>query len=151
MARRKVTKKQAPDALDMPLARGRVAKSSLVFNDGRAFLQLGNLEAPTVWGLALARTTKSTGEEMAASFDPMGSRHVVAFKDVPAEFNPAPDTMAPGPAIDGQTEFGLQTDDDHEYFVSKFGDLVGVIRVKRNANGGWAAGLSKSLIPPMTR
>lgn len=146
MSRRKVTKKATLDALDMPLARGRVAKSSLVFNDGHAFLQLGNLEAPTVWRLGLARTSKSTGEEMAESFSVLGSRHVLAFKEVPAEFNPAADTMAPGPAIDGQTEFGLQTEDDHEYFVSKFGDLVGVVRIKRSA-GGWSAGLSKSLVP----
>ncbi len=145
--RRAVKKKAGLDPLDMPLAKGRVAKSSLVFNDGRAFLQIGNLETPVVWVLGLARTAKSTGEEMAASFDPLGSRHVVAFKEVPAEFNPPAASMAAGPAIDGQTEFGLQTDDDHEYFVSKFGDLVGVVRIKRNAGGGWSAGLSKSLTP----
>lgn len=142
--RRKVTKRAS---LDMPLAKGRVATSKLVFTDDGCILALANLENPVQWRFQLARSFTTKAADLAASFNPYGSRHNVLFKDVPAA-QLAPDNMLPAgaPAIDGQTEFGLQTDDDHEYFVSKFGDLVGVLRVKRTP-AGWSAGLSKSLVP----
>lgn len=150
MGRQKVTKNAAalPERLrDMPLAKGRVAKSSLVFYEGGAELRLGNLERPIVWKLALARQAKSEATAMAESFSAFGNRHVHAFKDVPAM--PAEQSPAIGPsvAIDGLTEFGLQTDDDHEYFVSKFGDLVGIVRIARKNGGSWTASLAKTLVP----
>lgn len=149
--RRQVAKDAGPRAvnpearlLDMPLAKGRVAKSAFAFYEGGAELRLGNLEEPLVWKLALARIAKSDGAAMAASFHPLGSRHTHVFKDVPAM--PSNDPATAAAAIDGQTEFGLLTEDDKEYFISKFGDLVGIVRIARKANG-WVAGMSKSLVP----
>lgn len=160
VARRKVTKSEAsllnglgkpPPSTerlqDMPLAKGRVAKSSLVFYEGGAELRLGNLEHPIAWRLDLARIAKSSAQDLAAGFSPLGSRYVRAFKDLPASPHEAAPVAGPSVQLDGQTEFGLQTDDDHEYFVSKFGDLVGVVRIARKANGTWSASLAKSLIP----
>jgi hypothetical protein len=146
--RRKVAKQQAVTLLDMPLAKGRVAKSALVFHDGLAVLRLKNLEQPISWKLHLARDPRTPAADLAKSFSAFGSRHVHAFKDVPAEFSPPMADLAagPSPAIDGVTEFGLQTEDDHEYFMSKFGDLVGIVRITRKA-GGWSANLSKTLVP----
>lgn len=136
---------------DMPLAKGRVAKASLVFKSDATSLVLRNLEEPIAWKLGIMRLTKAAPAVLAKAFDPAGSRHMRAFKDVPA----APD-LAPGSpampaadaaaAIDGSAEFGLQTDDAKEYFLSKFGDLVGIITVKRGPTG-WSAGLSKSNVP----
>ena len=142
--RRKVAKRSV-SLLDMPLPKGRVAKSRLVFGEGHAVLEMGNLEESVCWKLDIGRTRTTKAEDIAATFSPFGARHCVVLKDVPAMPAAAPPPGAP--AIDGLTEFGLQTDDDHEYFVSKFGDLVGVLRVKRNAAGGWSAGLAKTLLP----
>lgn len=155
MARRRIAKDAAaalPFAeerlLDMPLSPGRVAKGHLVFAPEATYLHLGNLEDGLTWSLALARTAKAVPGAMAASFHPLGSAHVRAFHDVPASpiaVMKLPE--GPVPAIDGSTEFGIQTPDDHEYFLSKFGDMVGIVRVKRKKDGNWSAGLAKSNVP----
>ncbi len=135
--------------LDMPLTKGRVAKALLVLGS-QSFLSMDNLapEAPVMWRLGLARTEKSDAASMAESFSAFGSRHVNALSaGVAAE--PALVAKIPeggAPAIQGNSEFGLQTPDEHEYFLSKFGDLVGIVIVKRTAKG-WSAGLSKSTVP----
>lgn len=50
---------------------------------------------------------------------------------------------APG----GQIETGLHTDTEKEMFVSKYGDLVGVVRMKRKDDGSWSASMMKSNLP----
>ncbi len=135
--------------LDMPLPKGRVAKAHLVFGPTYSVLSMSNLEGGDLfWKLGLARTAKADAQDMAASFNVFGSRHVNSLAaGVPAE--PATVIKVPeggAPALDGVSEFGLQTPDVHEYFLSKFGDLVGVVLVKRTATG-WSAGLAKSNVP----
>lgn len=131
---------------DMPLAKGRVAKAALAFTERAAFLTLTNLEEPLTWQLALVRTAKAEPVQIASSFSVVGSRFVRPFHDVPAQPTAkAPDASAP--AIGGNAEFGLQDDGDHEYFLSKFGDLVGVVRIKRKEDGGWSATMAKTLTP----
>lgn len=153
MPKTRVTKRSgiAIRHLDMPLPRGRQAKSLLVFGRDASYFQLGNLldEGPVLWTLQLARTEKATAEEMAESFSPHGSRFVNSLMaGVPAA--PSEGELPAGAdltAIDGLTEFGIQTSDDHEYFLSKFGDLVGVLRIQRKQDGTWKAGLEKSNLP----
>lgn len=136
--------------LDMPLAKNRAAEGLFIFRKGEAFLQLDNLEESIVWKLDLVRKD-APADVLADSFTPYGGRNTNALADgVDAE--PAPDMPDLGEAadaatIDGITEFGLQAPDDHEYFLSKFGDLVGVLRIQRKEGGDWKASLSKSNVP----
>ncbi len=136
--------------LDMPLAKGRVAKGMLVFGQDAAYLQLNNLEEPLLWKLDIARTAKSSSDQMAESFSPLGSRHVhplISPNSVNASAVSEPLAATVGKAVPGLTEFGMQLPDDKEYFLSKFGDLVGVLRVQRKEDGQWKASLSKSNVP----
>lgn len=132
---------------EMPLSNRRVGEGALVFKATCAELHIPNLEEPIVWQLDIV---KKAGEpsRIADAFDQLGSRYTRALKDVPAlplDAPPAP--AAPGSAIAGATEFGLQTDGDHEYFLSKFGELCGIIRVQQKADGSWKAGLCKTNLP----
>lgn len=130
----------------MPLANRQVAPGSLVFKSTHAELHVGNLEDPVVWKLDL---TRRPGEpaDVAKSFGFLGSRYTHVLKDVPAQLLDQVAEAAPGATISGLTELGLQTDEDHEYFLSKFGELCGVIRVQRKADGSWKAGLAKTNLP----
>lgn len=134
--------------LDLPLPRGRTAPAAFVFGKSASYLRLDNLGEPLFWRLALARTAKADGDAVAAGFDPNGSRAARAFAE-PNAVDAAPEEPAEelAAAINGVAEYGLQTADDHEYFLSKFGDLVGVIRVKRKGDDGWSATMAKSNVP----
>jgi len=133
--------------LDMPLAKRRRVPGAFLFQKGEVRLQIDNLEdGALIWKLDLARTEKDEPADLAGSFGPEGGRHTRPFDDVQATLeDAAPDVIAE--TIDGLTEFGIQTKDDHEYFLSKFGDLVGVLRIQRKEDGSWKAGLSKSNVP----
>lgn len=157
MPRTRIEKKHADPTplaerlLDMPLARKRAAKSVLTLADGgAAYLTLNNLEAPLTWRLGLGRTSKAEAADLLDALGPDGSRHLNAMAEPDAvAAEPAEDFTPPAQSlgVTGSTEFGLQTDGDHEYFVSKFGDLAGIIRIKRKDGGAWSAQLAKSNIP----
>lgn len=138
--------------MDMPLARGRMAKASLSFTTSMGYLALDNLEAPLVWELDLLRPVAKSD----AGFEPprpevslFGNREVRALagvSDIPATLVEKIPEGAPA-AVDGQSEFGLQTPDEKEYFFSKFGDLVGVVRMSRKGDGSWGAKMAKTFLP----
>lgn len=130
----------------MPLANRHVAPGSLVFKATHAELHIGNLEQPLAWRLDVVRKAAEPAA-IADAFAPIGSRYTRTLKDVPAALLDEVAEAAPGATIAGMTELGLQADDDHEYFLSKFGELCGVIRVQRKADGSWKAGLAKTNLP----
>ena len=149
---RKLSNTLSERLLDMPLPRMRAAKGFLTLVDGgAAYLSLLNLEQPVTWRLALGRTAKSTAAGMAKDLGPDGSRDLHALME-PSEVAAAPmaEELAPPETsltVQGATEFGLQTNTDHEYFISKFGELAGIIRVRQKEGGDWSAQLQKTNIP----
>lgn len=166
MSRKRVTKSAAPAVLpgqlpmfpnerlvDMPLVKGKTAPCSLHVSGTDAYLELRNLEAPLIWKLALVRPTplakSAKPVDLLDSFGAYGGRLLRPLA-APFEVDASPGTELPGPVVkvgNGVAEYGLQTDDDHEYFFSKFGDLVGIVRIKRREDGSWSAGMSKSNVP----
>lgn len=151
ITKRSVLVTARPDlSLDMPLARKRMTKGELGFFDGgRVVLRMNNLDAPIGWSIQLARNTvtKLSADDAAEQFAPQGSRDLAGMVDNELPAEPAALDEGPLAGIDGTTEFGLQTADDKEYFLSKFGDLVGILRVQRKGDGTWKAGLEKSNVP----
>lgn len=136
--------------LDMPLAKKRSAECSAWVGGGSAFITMHNLEAPLSWELDIVRPVAATSapELLAKALTPYGGR---ALRPL-AEPHAAAAKLAavPSSAIklgDGVAEFGLQSADDHEYFFSKFGDLVGIVRIKRREGGAWSASMAKSCLP----
>lgn len=118
---------------------------------GGASLCITNGPQPVYWKLALTRGTIAKGalSDAVASFDPFGSRHTAPMNEphnVDAERVSNPDTPAVAQLAQGLAEYGLQTDDESEYFFSK-GALVGILRVKRRDDGAWSATMAKTLSP----
>jgi hypothetical protein len=122
---------------------------SLTLLDGDAFLSLGN---QVVWKLALRRDAVAKSvrlEDVLPSFHRWGSRFSEPMAEPSAVYAELSDAPPDGPARvveNGRAEFGLQTEDDREYFLA--GDsLAGVLRVKRRDGGGWSASFAKSNLP----
>lgn len=51
------------------------------------------------------------------------------------------------PVVGGSAEVGLLTEDEHEYFLSRCGDLTGILCLRRKEGGGWTAKFSKTMLP----
>jgi hypothetical protein len=140
--------KDASYLLDMPLRAG-PAPYELRYSEAGAFLHLTNLERPLVWKLALPRipVSKDNLEETSQGFSPYGDRFSHGFAEpMSVDASPADGLPPADPVRQGKAEFGLQSPDEHEYFLSGDG-LAGIVRLKRKEGGDWSAQLSKTNIP----
>ncbi len=101
------------------------------------------LELPTVtWEFALApapcERVLTFGEALA-----MGTTAKALPALTPATLPGAVQKTISGPVV----EYGLQTAQLHEYFLTKGGGCQGVVQVRRKEDGSWGATLAKTMIP----
>lgn len=121
---------------------------------GAGWLVLYNHDRPLVMKLRVARkaAARASVEQLAKAFTFRGNRFALSMEEpagVQAELSdePAPFTDESQAVAAGEAEFGLQTADDHEYFVSGKGGFAGIVRVRRKDDGGWVASVAKTFLP----
>jgi len=113
------------------LAPGDAEVASVVMGKGFARLAL----AKATWAFALVRSPAVLPLPLPSAL----ASECVATVEAPI----AKAANPTGPRI----EYGLHTDDIHEYFVTKGVDMNGILLVKRKPDGSWGASVSKALVP----
>lgn len=144
MARPKGTRRRVAKA---KASKASTVDCSLTVLDGSAFLAVGD----TVWRVDVRRAAarKAQLQDVLPAFSPWGSRHTESMIEPAGAYAEIADAPIDGPARvvgNGRAEFGLQTEDDREYFFAG-NDLAGVLRMRRRGGGGWTASFAKSNVP----
>lgn len=93
--------------------------------------------------LALAKVTWAFNLVRPPSVLPLSLDAALEIECIATPEPPSTVAKADGPHV----EYGVHTDDLHEYFITKGGAMNGVVHIKRKRDGTWGAAVSKTLLP----